>query len=1017
MNKAKLIRFEDKLKMNKYNTNDIFEELIDFLKYNNSNNFRLLDLKEKSKINIDFDAEYIIRTHEEDHSIIIIKKMDELDEKKISEIHMKYWNYNRTPISIFVFSDEIRVYNNFTLDEQAKTILKCRNKKDLEGLFEYEESNILSGMIWKKLYTVLKKTERVDKKLLNSLKNVLENLHKKHSMDYSMAHNFLARCIFIKYLEDRKAITYNIFVKYNVSNFTELLKPENCEKVQEFFCEMKERFSGDLFNIVEVNNFITEEALEEVWIFFRGIDPLSGQISLFPYDFSIIPIELISNIYETFLDLDNKKKEGTFYTPYFLADFVLKYSLDDVIENKKTYNIKVLDPACGSGVFLVESFKRLVSEYKRDNVKLSAVKLKKILEDNIFGVDINKEALKIACFSLYIALLDYMEPKDIVENNFKFPNLIGKNLFPNDFFDTDAVFNGLKFDVIVGNPPWGSVSGKENKTLHEIYFEKNSIPISDKQIAQSFMAHVKEFSNADTIITLIVSSKIFYNHNAHDFRKYFLENFDLNFIIDLSIAKDNIFKSASAPCTIVSYKANNEVEISNNVFPYYSFKPNYFTILLKKIIIEPNEINRIEQKLFLKYDYLWKIMLFGNEFDFSLIRKLKKRKKLREYLINNKLIIGQGFARGNRKDEHLDLLHMPLIGGKDYLYNYYVDIDNMQLLDNAKFERVHDKRIYRGPHLLIKRTVPTETYRCVSSIFSEDAVFPNTIGAIACLEDEDYENLRYLEAIINSKLCTYYHFHTSSAWGTERPEILVGEHKEFPIVYPDKDSDLYKAIIDLDVMIEKKVEYLFSLRHQSQNQIMKDPRIEYKKLEIKDSINVLQEKLDELIYDLYELDETERQTIEYTHEILTSIHRERNSTNLDTTALRFCKSEEFTNYATIIVEHFNNILNEQGLYIKEQIFEESYFTAINFQICQLDNENEKTNYFLGDIESFFKLLGFSSISEVSYDIYVQRKIKGFTANSFYVIKTKERKNWMKMNAIFDINEFTKEIFLTEWSGF
>ena len=125
--------------------------------------------------------------------------------------------------------------------------------------------------------------------------------------------------------------------------------------------------------------------------------------------------------------------------------------------------------------------------------------------------------------------------------------------------------------------------------------------------------------------------------------------------------------------------------------------------------------------------------------------------------------------------------------------------------------------------------------------------------------------------------------------------------------------------------------------------------------------------------------------------------------------------EEFKKYACIITNHFNELLNEQGLCLKEEIFEDSYFTAINFKITSIDDYEALSDCVKSDVGKFFKLLGFSSISEISDNIYVQRKIRGFTSDSFYIIKTKERKNWMKMNAIIDINEFTKEIFLAEGS--
>lgn len=83
-------------------------------------------------------------------------------------------------------------------------------------------------------------------------------------------------------------------------------------------------------------------------------------------------------------------------------------------------------------------------------------RIRSIAKNNLYGVDINKEALKVACFSIYIALLDYQEPKDI--NLYRFPNLLNENLFEADFFHVEHQYNEIigriNFDYILGNPPW-----------------------------------------------------------------------------------------------------------------------------------------------------------------------------------------------------------------------------------------------------------------------------------------------------------------------------------------------------------------------------------------------------------------------------------------------------------------------------------------------------------------------------------------------------------------------------------
>ena len=161
------------------------------------------------------------------------------------------------------------------------------------------------------------------------------------------------------------------------------------------------------------------EHLEILDRFFRATDVRSGQQSFWPYDFSIIPIETISAIYEHFLKAaseEEKKAAGAFYTPRFLAELVLDVSLEGV---PSLLDKRFLDPACGSGIFLVGLFNRMAEEWRRlhpDASYLQQVKgLLKVLRENIFGVDKNETACRITAFSLYLAFLDQLLPPDIRE--------------------------------------------------------------------------------------------------------------------------------------------------------------------------------------------------------------------------------------------------------------------------------------------------------------------------------------------------------------------------------------------------------------------------------------------------------------------------------------------------------------------------------------------------------------------------------------------------------------------------
>ncbi len=141
----------------------------------------------------------------------------------------------------------------------------------------------------------------------------------------------------------------------------------------------------------------------------------------------MIPLEFISSIYEEFVTA-----KGAHYTPGYLVDFML----DEVLPWGGTdWNLKILDPACGSGIFLVKAYQRLIQRWKNahPDQKPSADDLRKLLERNLFGVDIDPQAVRVASFSLYLTMCDELDPKTYLKST-KFPPLRGRRLIYADFF-------------------------------------------------------------------------------------------------------------------------------------------------------------------------------------------------------------------------------------------------------------------------------------------------------------------------------------------------------------------------------------------------------------------------------------------------------------------------------------------------------------------------------------------------------------------------------------------------------
>jgi hypothetical protein len=325
--------------------------------------------------------------------------------------------------------------------------------------------------------------------------------------------------------------------------------------------------------------------------------------------------------------------------------------LKETVETKvnaasNDYHCKVLDPACGSGVFLVETLRKIIEKYITvSGVEIKSEKfktaIKNLAKENIFGIDKDISAVQVAIFSIYLTLLDYLEPPSI--ETFKFPTLFNSNFFEGDFFNEQLPFNGqlkrIKFDFIIGNPPWSRGKGESEKPLYIRYIERRAkqerptksgpvIDIGNKEIAQAFLLRVSDFSTSDTNCALIVTSKVLYNLQSRSFRKYFLYNYLINEVFELSPVRKEVFDKSNdkaiAPACVIFYKYSGGNDTSKNVIQHISLKPSRFFSLFKIFALNRTDFKKVTQGRIFEYDWLWKILVYGSYLDFNFIKRLKE---------------------------------------------------------------------------------------------------------------------------------------------------------------------------------------------------------------------------------------------------------------------------------------------------------------------------------------------------------------------------------------------------------
>ena len=350
------------------------------------------------------------------------------DKKREYEIHKKVWSFDNAPVIFIVKENDISVYNALNYVKKERLLQEIPFETEDERNEKFSFWNLQSGDTWKWLQMEYLENQskkitqkRVHERLFQNIKDVREEL-KKLALPESHANSLILRLIFIRYLIDRGVELNNAYISGETSNdrrkcLCELITQP--DKLNDLFDYLDKRFNGILFKDLDIS--INNEHAKFLANVFSG--ELQGDDSIFKdyffeiYDFSIIPVELISGIYESLIDEETKRYNSAIYTPPFLVEYILNDTVDKYLENAQTSGCKVFEVAVGSGIFLVQSLRRMIEKEIKLNKHATneafSERIREIAKENLYGIDINVEALKVTCFSIYIALLDYQQPKEI----------------------------------------------------------------------------------------------------------------------------------------------------------------------------------------------------------------------------------------------------------------------------------------------------------------------------------------------------------------------------------------------------------------------------------------------------------------------------------------------------------------------------------------------------------------------------------------------------------------------------
>lgn len=853
------------------------------------------------------------------------------DSEAAYQIRRYAWS-GKLAVSILTDFEEFAIYDCSKKpspnDKASMSRIEYINYEDYLNRFDFlydtfAKENVLRGSLEKyNADTKSKKgTESVDIDFLNSLDDLrtklASNISKLNSLslrdlNFAVQH-IIDRIIFLRVAEDRGVENYgdlreaccgNNYYK----NIVEIFKKADGKYNSGIFDFSKDKITQN----IEVDNKVIKEIINDLYY------PKS------PYEFSVISVEIIGNAYEQFLGKtitigknskakielkpEVRKAGGVYYTPEYIVDYIVENTVGEKIKGKtpkEIANIKIVDPACGSGSFLLGAYKYLLNyhiEYYnkiKDRAKFKGVKedvikengdltiwiKKQILRNNIFGVDIDSNAAEVTKLSLLMKCLEGESPASIQNNQDLFneralPSLednikCGNSLIGNDFYESQSmldfdeetqykincfdwedefknVFAYGGFDIVIGNPPYVFIKYVDWADDVKDYFSSNyDITNKDNKSKSNqsgkinlytlFIFRAIKLLKENGLFSFIVPNGLLRTTTYDMARKFILDNYHIDLIADL---KDGVFKGVTAPTIIFKFSkshSNDDTKIID-------------ANCLVDGFVNESKYHYINQSIFLKNtSYAFNIFLDSKENSF-----FEKIENSNMYLgdICSHIIAGIDCKQEQILSEMVDNpLCKKLLKGKN-IKKYKIEFDNNYLIfERKKLNRARPDEVWNSDKKIITQRISGGLHPIIAALDTENYYsFASTNLIIIKDEFKDIYSYELICALLNSKLINFYYVKNFTNASTLTVNISKTFLEKIPLPLIDLSDEQDKEIHDKIVTL---VENIITLNKKLSAE--KNPN----SINIlKRQINALDKQIDALVYKLYNLNDEEIKIIE-----------------------------------------------------------------------------------------------------------------------------------------------------------
>ena len=646
---------------------------------------------------------------------------------------------------------------------------------------------------------------------------------------FKKSQKLLDRLLFLFFGEDRGLLPPNsvrlILEQWNKLKDLDEYVPLY-DRFKKYFGYLNTGFKGKDFSVFAYNGglFKPDEVLDTITI----DDDLLYQhsLKLSEYDFaSEVDVNILGHIFENSLneideikaqiegqEIDKsktkRKKDGVFYTPKYITKYIVENTVGKLCEEKKTelgiaeedystdkkrqqktklallqkledyrtwlHQITIVDPACGSGAFLNEALNFLIDEHKYIDeleAKLTGSSIafayhsESILENNLFGVDLNEESVEIAKLSLWLRTAEPNRKLNDLSNNIKCgnsliddPEIAGNKAF-NWEKEFPQVFAKGGFDVVIGNPPY--VGTKQIDSIdRDYYWEKYSdLLFSEMDLYQIFMyKSISELLKINGKMGFITPNSYFTNVSFRNLRSFIVENFVIKSIIDFPY-RFYPFDDVNTETAIIIIDKKHD---SENVTSFKVIDKNKQLVLGGMADVYRNEIKLRQVAINDKYrgmiiinanNIVNKLIGCENVFgDYLELHKGWMSVPSKVQLSATKYEKGIFSLEEIINDEELKKHTTLFLEGRD-IHRYYLDKVEKYVYINDIDNKT--KNWHFSPKIILQRIVGQNKNKIFATVDLDNRIiFPN--ANLVNLKKND-DNIKFYLAILNSNLISYFY--------------------------------------------------------------------------------------------------------------------------------------------------------------------------------------------------------------------------------------------------------------------